>query len=189
MIKLDKINVDAQEWELIAEHFTDHNVIQTGAYGDAKVSSSGWSVERLIFKEDEKLVGAVQALVRPLPVMGRTFAWINRGPLLSSDEDQGEANFLPILHLLYRRYVREKKGYIRMVPNILDSQFQWHDEVLKAGFAATAIKGWSSSRINLEPKLVQLRINDQKWRNALNKAEKSNISVQMDTNQKLFETF
>ena len=60
MIKLDKINVDAQEWELIADHFTDHNVIQTGAYGDAKVSSSGWSVERLIFKEDEKVVSIIE---------------------------------------------------------------------------------------------------------------------------------
>ena len=61
MIKLDKINVDAQN-RLIADHFTDHNVIQTGAYGDAKVSSSGWSVERLILRKMKSWL----ALFRPL---------------------------------------------------------------------------------------------------------------------------
>lgn len=54
--------------------------LQLWGWGQVKVSN-GWKAERYFFMEDETILGAVQVLIRPLPLPFRAFAYVPRGPV------------------------------------------------------------------------------------------------------------
>lgn len=67
----------------------DGNPLQLWGWGELKVSN-GWKADRLFFYADDgKIVGAVQVLIKPLPLPFRSLAYVPRGPVV--DEDKREA--------------------------------------------------------------------------------------------------
>ena len=60
--------------------------LQLWGWGDVKFAH-GWSVDRLfLYEDDEKVIGAVQLLIRHLPWPMRSLAYVPRGPVVSEDD-------------------------------------------------------------------------------------------------------
>ena len=56
------------------------NLLQTWAFGKARVYSSPWSLSRHLIKRRNVVIGAAQAMTRLAPFGLTAFTWINRGP-------------------------------------------------------------------------------------------------------------
>ena len=73
-----------ERWdEYVLEHHG--HPLQLWGWGQVK-ASHGWKAERLFIVEDTEVIGAAQLLVRPLPTPLRTFAYIPRGPMCSTEQ-------------------------------------------------------------------------------------------------------
>ncbi|MCB2180239.1 peptidoglycan bridge formation glycyltransferase FemA/FemB family protein [bacterium] len=72
-----------EEWEnFLRSQPTGHHV-QSSAWGIFK-ASSGMKVLRIIVKEEDKIVGGAQILLRSLPIIG-SIGYITRGPVAKDD--------------------------------------------------------------------------------------------------------
>lgn len=79
MIELQRCT-DKEQWDEFILEAGGHP-LQLWEWGQVK-SGHGWKAERLFAFEDERIVGAVQVLVRPLPFPLKSFAYVPRGPLV-----------------------------------------------------------------------------------------------------------
>ena len=183
------VDNNSSDWNEITDEFSDQNLIQREAYGTAKSAISAWNIERAIFLNDETIVGAVQVFIRSIPLTGRSLAWVNRGPLWQTGGAGNVAELSGMIDLLRRQYVGEKRGYLRVQPTVIEGTKD--AEVLSIPeFVTTSVKGWASSTVNLTEPLDLLRSNlKQKWRNALNKAERAPIELRSGPDDHLLDVF
>ncbi|MEI6850667.1 MAG: peptidoglycan bridge formation glycyltransferase FemA/FemB family protein [Candidatus Saccharibacteria bacterium] len=71
---------DKQEWdEFIMEN--GGHPLQLWGWGEVK-SANGWKAYRLFLHDDDVIMGAVQLLVRKLPLPLRSLAYVPRGPVV-----------------------------------------------------------------------------------------------------------
>lgn len=79
MIEIQRCG-DKEQWdEYILEH--EGHPLQLWGWGQVK-SAHGWSAERYFAIEGERVVGAMQVLIRPVPAPFRSFAYVPRGPIV-----------------------------------------------------------------------------------------------------------
>lgn len=187
MIRLVTEEFSQQEWTDIVKGFTDLNLIQTWEYGEAKAQTAPWKVVRSILVDGPQVLAACQAMVRPLPFLGRGLVWINRGPLWQRQEEHHIAVLLRMLGELKIYWVVERRMYLRVAPPINQ------DEAAAARFApdgytvVPTAPGRGSARIDLTRPTEELRRNlQQKWRNCLNKAERLNLTCESGTGDQVF---
>ena len=79
--------------------------MQTWEYAQAKATIYSWKVERVIFQDGENIVGALQALVKPIPIIGGGLVWINQGPLWRSSTKGDFSLLVKILKEICRYWV------------------------------------------------------------------------------------
>lgn len=166
MTGLCHTTMDQEAWESALGGFMGANLLQSWAYGAAKVEDGGWRVERLDYRQAGALVGMVQVMVRRLPMSLGGLAWINRGPLVQTGRDSA-----PVFAAL-RRYYGRRGFYLRIAPAVVD-------QPLPQGFRPTGRLGWASSLLDLTPDEEALRQGlHRKWRNHLSKGEREGPEVQ-----------
>lgn len=68
------------------------NALQSWEWGELK-ENFGWQVERFGFFREDKLVGAVQCLIKKLP-LGFKILYISRGPVLDFKDENNRNYFL-----------------------------------------------------------------------------------------------
>jgi lipid II:glycine glycyltransferase (peptidoglycan interpeptide bridge formation enzyme) len=157
------LTIGAEEWDRRIARYPDLSLVQTGAYGEARAAQGEWRVERGMIERDGREVAAAQALVRTLPVVGGGLAWIGRGPLGADAAS---------LDAVRRHFVEERGLYLRVAPPVASP-------IMAQGFRATESLGWASAVVDLAQDLTALRAGlEQKWRNGLNKAERSGAVVE-----------
>ncbi|MBF0093620.1 MAG: GNAT family N-acetyltransferase [Alphaproteobacteria bacterium] len=188
MIRFDVKPFDRDEWTGLITGLQGLSLLQTWEYGEAKAAGGPWRVERGVFLSGGEIIGAVQAMVRPLPLVGGGLVWINRGPLWRRDaEDRvGEMLRLAGEAWLARRF------YVRAQPPLLCVQAQPPLPSLSPvpGFQATGRAGWASALIDLTlPEETLRRQLGQKWRNVLNKAERQPLTLRIGDDAPEFEAF
>lgn len=94
MIEIQKCN-DKDQWdEYVLEH--EGHPLQLWGWGQVK-AGHGWSAERVFAYDDDKIVGGAQVLIRKLPLPFRSFAYIPRGPLASSEYRDEFLNALAVM--------------------------------------------------------------------------------------------
>ena len=82
MIEIQKC-ADREEWdEYVLEH--GGHPLQLWGWGQLK-TAHGWTAERYFGYEGEKIIGAAQVLIRPLPLPFRRFAYVPRGPVVKGE--------------------------------------------------------------------------------------------------------
>lgn len=97
MIQVDLCE-DRELWDDTVHSLGGHP-LQLWGWGEVK-TAHGWSAYRCLVLDSEKVIGAAQVLVRPLPGPFRRFEYIPRGPVCAeSDQDE-------VLEAI-ARYVRE----------------------------------------------------------------------------------
>lgn len=97
MIELQRCS-DKEQWDEYVLENGGHP-LQLWAWGQVK-AGHGWVAERMFAYEEDTIVGAAQVLIRHLPTPFRSFAYVPRGPIGSSDYT---AEFLEKISALVKR--------------------------------------------------------------------------------------
>ena len=97
MIELQRCS-DKEQWDEYVLENCGHP-LQLWAWGQVK-AGHGWVAERIFAYEEDTIVGAAQVLIRHLPTPFRSFAYVPRGPIGSSDYT---AEFLEKITALVKR--------------------------------------------------------------------------------------
>ncbi|BAE48847.1 lipid II:glycine glycyltransferase FemX [Paramagnetospirillum magneticum] len=162
---LSPTTLDQMAWEAALAGFAGASLLQSWAYGAAKVDEGGWDLERLDYREAGTLSGMAQVMVRRLPLGLGGLAWINRGPLVAAGHDPA-----PIFAAL-RRWFGRRGFYLRVAPALAD-------QVTPPGFRPAGRPGWASALLDITPEEADLRKGlHGKWRNTLNKAEREGPAI------------
>jgi lipid II:glycine glycyltransferase (peptidoglycan interpeptide bridge formation enzyme) len=165
------------EWAATVAPFQDLSLVQTWEYGEVKAKGSPWQVVRAIFVQEERVVGACQAMVRPIPYLGGGLVWINRGPLWQVD-GQGDPSLLWAMLAALRRYwVEERRLYLRVAPPVAPEEAT-PEALGRQGYRLVEETwGWASACLDLSQSLEAIRSNLRpNWRNQLNQAERLNLA-------------
>ena len=187
-MKLVQKHFSQQEWAALVSGFQDLSLLQTWEYGEAKAHTSPWQVVRMCFWEGDLLVGACQAMVRPLPLGLGGLVWINRAPLWRRLGEEGEPALLAAMLVELKRYwVEERRLYLR-VALPLEQREAEPDFSPPPGYQwVHRSTGWASARLDLSLPTETLRRGlKPKWRNQLNKAERLGIFLEFGTGDQLF---
>lgn len=164
-----------EAWDAWLDRLEGVSLLQTWAWGAAKAATGSWSVERGLLQDQGRVVGAAQVMLRRLPVVGGGLAWISRGPLYAESTVD---DYCRLLKALRRHYVDERKFHLRIAP-ALPAMLATENSFEPAGFRPSGAPGWASSIIDLSLPTEALRLGlAQKWRNALNKAERWNVTIE-----------
>lgn len=190
MIEIDSGPFGRDEWTRAVSAFRDLTLLQTWEFGAAKAAEGGWRVDRLLIRQDNRVVAAAQIMVRLLPVVGGGLAWCNRGPLWRPASGAGLSDVAGVLSALRDHYAPQG-FYVRIAPaTAVNDPPAEEPSNLPPGFAATGRPGWSSAMLDLSPTMDQLRARlVGKWRNHLSKAERSGMTVDWGTDEACFRTF
>ena len=183
MVDVDIRDFSAEDWNRLACGLSGFNLMQCWEWGEAKARTGAWRVERGTLCLDGHAVGAFQALVRRLPGgLPGGLAWINRAPLWRTDG--GAAALSDMMEALRRHYAEERGLYLRLAPA------QDESEAEDGGLALAGVEGWASAVLDLSRPVEDLRLGlRQKWRNALNKAERPGLEVRTGRDAGLFAEF
>ncbi|MBT3766073.1 MAG: GNAT family N-acetyltransferase [Rhodospirillaceae bacterium] len=180
MVTFEAQNFSQDTWSDLVSGFDGLSLLQTWEHAEAKAQTGPWGVERGIFKIDGKTVGAAQAMIRTLPLIGGGLVWINRGPLWHS----ADIPFADLVAALKATYVDQRGFYLRIAPPLPG------DDSFIPAATLTDEPGWASAMLDLSPSVEDLRQGlKQKWRNGLNKAERSGFEVEEGTDDALFTAF
>ena len=176
------------EWNRIVEGFCDLSLMQTWEYAEAKTGDSSWKVERAIFEgNDGRVLGAVQAMIRYVPGLGKGLVWISRGPLWRGADETDVSTLVAMMNLLRQYWVVERGMYLRILPTLFQGEVD-SDLFTKSGYRL--VDGsilWASSLLDLSLPIEVLRSRlQQKWRNCLNKAGRQGIVAQSGVEDVLF---
>jgi len=177
------------EWNAHASAFKDLSLMQTWEYAEASASTANWRIERGIFLTDGAIVGAVQALVRTVPLSRKGLVWINQGPLWNRGVKPDISLVFEMMNVLREHWVGERGMYLRIAPPV-DAGNADVRSFESAGYKLADNPGWSSARIDLSKPVEQIRAElKRKWRGDLNSAERHGVACEMGTSKALFESF
>lgn len=90
----------ASAWDAFVGRHPDGHVLQTSAWG-AHQAEFGWRVERVALIESGAIVAGAQVLFKPLP-LGLTRAYVPKGPLVDTDNEDQCQQLIDALHRLCR---------------------------------------------------------------------------------------
>jgi lipid II:glycine glycyltransferase (peptidoglycan interpeptide bridge formation enzyme) len=178
-------------WDDAVSVFLDANIYQTSAYGNVRFGRQNTS--RLLVKRRGEVVAAAQARIVRVPILNAGIAYVRWGPLWRprGRADDPEA-FRQGLKALRREYA-ERRGYVlRIYPALFDDAADTFVPLLREeGFAL--LEGGKKDRtilIDLKAPVAELRKGlAQKWRNSLNKSERSNLELVEGDDDGLFGQF
>ena len=174
---------NAEEWNCTLAAWGDSCLLQTWEFGEAKAKNSLWSVERGLLLNAGSVVGAAQSMIRKPFFSNSGLVWINRGPV-GVTGNYGEA-----LRALHQNFCVKQKMYLRVAPSVAVENLS-EAEYNSSGLIKTKIQGWASAIIDLAQPIEILRNNlHGKWRNALGRAERSNIDICISNDKSSFGYF
>lgn len=104
---------------------------QTSLWGDCQ-RLAGWSAQRLMVKQNGVVVGGAQILDRPIGSLGWTIGYLNRGPLVASEDPRLQQ----VLFESIKKHARRKRMMYLAVILPYDGS-ALHDQLLAAGFTVS----------------------------------------------------
>jgi len=175
-------DITRDKWNELLKNIGQSNLLQSWAYGEAKLKTESWHVKRLVFKRSEVPLAIVQVLekrIAGLIKIGR----VNRGPLFfpkTSASDKMEV-FGELI-----RFGNVFQGKILTIAPELALTGANLVAVISNRIHNFNPRGWTSVWIDLRPEMEQLRSNlSGKWRNKLVVAEKNNLNVEIGSDPDL----
>jgi len=185
--------LERHSWSTLAPNFTDYNYRQSWDFGVASAIRVGALSEHVAIEHPEKgLIALADVRIRRLPVIGGGIAYINGGPLVwKKCVYKGETLFPEIVDALVKRYVIRKNFTLRITPS-LRGDFEksaLENALVQGGFADMHQKK-KTILVDLFQDEAAIRGNfHQKWRNCLNKSEKTNLSIRIGNDYATFQEF
>jgi len=157
MIRMVTREFSQEEWNDIVSGFDDLSLMQTWEYAEAKASGAPWKIERAIFCEGGQVVGAVQAMVRYIPWLGRGLVWISRGPLWRGKSEADISMLVTMLDELRQYWAVERGMYLRILPTVFQGEVDSHRFIEHGYHPAKGSVVWASSIVDLSLPIEVLR--------------------------------
>jgi len=184
------IQLDQKSWNEVISLFDDASIYQTWSLGMIRYGKD--NIFHAIVRDKNEVIAACQYVIKKIPI-GLKIADVRWGPLWRRKDRQADEKALFfILTCLRKELVHKRRYLVRLFPRIESNEVNNIEYCLKSiGFSR---KSYSDSYrtliLDLTPSLEGIRKNlDQKWRNQLNKAEKSGLKIVQGTSDELFEEF
>jgi hypothetical protein len=185
-------NIGPTDWSEMLPRFDDATIYQTWSYGSVR-----WGQDHLshvVLKKDGEIIAVAQARIIKIPIVGAGIAYITFGPLWRLRGRQKDlGSFQQLVRVLYNEYVLKQGLLLRILPNKIDDEDvdMIHSVLQEEGLLwQQSIPSYRTFLIDLSLSLEQLRKSlDQKWRNCLNRAEKSKLTIIEGTDGNLYERF
>jgi lipid II:glycine glycyltransferase (peptidoglycan interpeptide bridge formation enzyme) len=188
------VEVDAWDpaaWHEVLDLFADANIYQTWGYEVARSGERRSS--RIVLRRRGAVVAAAQARIVKLPLLNIGVAYVRWGPLWRLHRQAPEPEILRVMLEALRREYSVRRGLaVRLLPYLFDGSPHGSEPSFSAGpFQRLAAETPQRTLVlSLERSEDELRAGlEQKWRNGLNKAEKSALVVEEGTGDELFERF
>jgi hypothetical protein len=188
--------LDRDAWLQYTPEFADYNYRQAWDFGIASAKRVGALCEHVAIKQTEQqIVALADVRIRKLPFIGGGIAYINGGPLVWKKAEQNayqSAVCVNLVKTLVHEYVGRRKFALRIAPSIFCGETFGNDLItalISHGFVQSSVKK-QTILIDLSQDEVAIRKNfHQKWRNCLNKSEKSRLTVRVGKDQEIFQEF
>jgi lipid II:glycine glycyltransferase (peptidoglycan interpeptide bridge formation enzyme) len=190
-VEVDRSTAD--EWAQMLDRFNDANIYQTWAYGQVRWGRK--SLSHLVLKRGDEVVGVAQLrIVRPTR-LNFGMAYLRWGPLCERRGRPLDSEVIKrMADALEHEYVRERKLFLRIVPNAFVGSPR--AEVLQTKFCRFDLEPsvpdniYRTFLLDLAPEIEELRRRlDKKWRNRLSLAERNNLRVIAGSGSADYRTF
>lgn len=189
MTEVDSVN--KEEWSELLWEFDDATIYQTWSY--ASIMYGPDNVSHIILKKNNNIIAIAQTGIRYFPQLGTATANVHWGPLWHKKNTPAtQDNFDKILKAIVNEYGIKRGFLLRIWP----FQFENDDRSIKTVLRRNKLTlnslapSYRTLRLNLKPRIEDLRKNlDQKWRNQLNRAEKTPFVITEGSDDTLFKTF
>ncbi len=180
---------DGNAWYEIMGCFRDANLYQAWAYDMVRYGAGG--VVHMVLKRGSKVVAAAQARVQRVPGTRAGIAYVLWGPMWRRKGGSEEEEAFRLALRILRSELSLKRGLVLRL-NLL--AFRGRHDVLRQALAGEGyhLRDEERSRrtliIDLQASLEELRAAQvQKWRNRLNRAEKSGLELTFGEDEALFD--
>jgi lipid II:glycine glycyltransferase (peptidoglycan interpeptide bridge formation enzyme) len=178
-------------WHQVMSSFSDANIYQAWAYEQQRSGRAAMS--HFVLKRNGSIVAAAQLRIVKLGPLPIGAAYVRWGPMWQQRGHAHDVETLRVaLDALRHEYVDRRGLVLRVLPLLFehlgDAQCQ---ALADAGFLrSTQENAQRTLLMDLDAPLEQLRKGlDQKWRNGLNRAEKSGLEIRSGTDDALFGMF
>lgn len=189
--KVEVDNINEQQWSELLEQFDDASLYQTWSYGAIRWGKHNLS--HLILKQNETVVAMAQLRIVRKPLIGG-IAYIRWGGLWQRKSQQNQIDiFKEMIIALKEEYAKKRGLWLRMLPNIRETEGQPYIEMLKQeGFQHNIpFEGGRTIYVDLSLPIETLRNNLQsRWRSYLKKVEQSGLKIiENKSQEELYEVF
>lgn len=172
--------IEKNEWLQLAPKCNTYNYRQSWAFGSACALRLNAVCEHIaIQKPNGVIVSLADVRIKKIPFLGGGIAYINGGPLMLLCNDYNEEIFTKTISAVTNEYNTKRGLTLRIAPppradeRKKDIDFLY----LNLGFTNTnQEKKTLFLDLSLELSVIRKNLH-QKWRNCLNKSEKSNIKL------------
>lgn len=175
---VDEVGRDA--WRALVAGFADHNYRQTFEFGEVAAARVGARSVHVAIRSGGDVIAVADVRVKSVPLLGG-LAYVNGGPLVRRGRDVDPRTFVAAVAALRDEFGRRRGLVVRVVPPI--GPAAWNASVAaglaEAGFAATdAARSYRTMLVDIDRPAAALRkAFRQKWRNGLNRSERSGLTV------------
>lgn len=172
--------VGRARWLELAASFADHNYRQTWDFGVRAAARVGATSEHVALRDGARVLGIADVRVRRLPLVGGGIAYVTGGPLTRSGGFDVE-RYAAAAAALREEYAGRRGLVLRIAAPV--GPERWNREVAEAltrsGFqAAEGASSYRTMLLDVARSLGDIRRTlRQKWRNCLNRAERSSLTV------------
>jgi lipid II:glycine glycyltransferase (peptidoglycan interpeptide bridge formation enzyme) len=121
-----------QQWNELTTSSPLGHLMQTCEWADYK-SELGWSAHRLAVAQGKRLVAGAQVLVRRLPLLPLSIAYVPRGPMVDLDDEESAALLLSAIHAWARS---QRAVFLKIDSGFADDE-RFHAALRRHGFRHT----------------------------------------------------
>jgi lipid II:glycine glycyltransferase (peptidoglycan interpeptide bridge formation enzyme) len=182
---------DSETWHKALQSFRDANIYNTWHYEIAVHPKS--RVSRILLTKSGSLVGAVQARIIRVPVLGRGLAFIRWGPMWKvRGKPLNPDNLRSGLKAIFEEYAVRRRLLVRVIPVLYEDDGRELECVfLEQGFRRVQTHSPRRTVImDLTPSMDGIRDNlHVKWRAHLKRASKKGQHVTWGQSDELFSLF
>jgi peptidoglycan pentaglycine glycine transferase (the first glycine) len=120
---------DRDQWNAFVAQTPSGHLMQSCEWGDFK-AAQGWQVQRIGVECNGQIVAGAQMLLRPLPWLPLTVAYIPKGPIVDLQDDDTTPKLLSALHQAARK---QRAIFLKIEPNLPDDS-NVHNVLKRCGF-------------------------------------------------------
>jgi len=184
--------VDRSEWLTLAAQFHDHSYRQTWEYGRLLADKRRATSSHIKIMQGNDLLGLADVRIKRAPFLGGV-AYISGGPLTRRSPSGDPDRLAACLDALRQEFVDAQGLILRIHGTLGDPAWLEHSAAVFAAQGFTPAAHGTTYRtlvVDLQPSLADIRSAlAQKWRNCLNKAQRTNPAPAITTRIEDFDRF